>query len=144
MMNEIVTAVKRVTDIMSEITAASQEQSAGIEEVNQAITQMDEVTQQNAAFVEQAAAAAASLQEQAQNLARAVSVFRIGGAGAESAAARGTERVEIAAAQPASERRRPNRARNVARLPVVAAQAQTPPARVQGAAVGGGGKWEQF
>ncbi len=76
-MEEIVTSVKRVTDIMSEITAASQEQSAGIEQVNQAITQMDQVTQQNAALVEEAAAAAESLEEQAQNLAQAVSVFKL-------------------------------------------------------------------
>ena len=76
-MQEIVASVKRVTDIMSEITAASQEQSSGIEQVNQAITQMDQVTQQNAALVEQAAAAAESMQEQAQNLAHAVSVFKL-------------------------------------------------------------------
>jgi methyl-accepting chemotaxis protein len=78
-MAEIVTAVKRVTDIMNEITAASQEQSAGIEQVNQAVTQMDEVTQQNAALVEEAAAAAESLREQAQHLARVVSVFKLAG-----------------------------------------------------------------
>ena len=76
-MEEIVTAVKRVTDIMAEITAASQEQSSGIEQVNRAINQMDEVTQQNAALVEQASAAAESLQEQAQSLAAAVAVFRM-------------------------------------------------------------------
>ncbi|MBT9540516.1 methyl-accepting chemotaxis protein [Thiobacillus sp.] len=76
-MGEIVTSVKRVTDIMGEIAAASQEQSAGIEQVNQAITQMDDVTQQNAALVEQAAAAAMSLQEQADNLTQAVSVFKL-------------------------------------------------------------------
>ncbi len=76
-MDEIVTSVKRVTDIMSEIAAASQEQSAGIEQVNQAITQMDEVTQQNAALVEEAAAAAESLQDQAAKLAEAVSVFKL-------------------------------------------------------------------
>ncbi|MBI3431774.1 MAG: hypothetical protein HY018_06150, partial [Hydrogenophilales bacterium] len=76
---EIVTSVKRVTDIMSEIAAASQEQSAGIEQVNQAVTQMDDVTQQNAALVEEAAAAAESLQDQAGKLAEAVSVFRLDG-----------------------------------------------------------------
>jgi len=62
---------------MGEITAASQEQSTGIEQVNQAITQMDEVTQQNAALVEQAAAAAESLEEQAQVLSQTVSVFKL-------------------------------------------------------------------
>ena len=76
-MSEIVSAVKRVTDIMSEISAASTEQSAGIEQVNQAITQMDEVTQQNAALVEEAAAAAESMQEQANSLMEAVSVFKL-------------------------------------------------------------------
>jgi methyl-accepting chemotaxis protein len=76
-MDEIVKAVKRVTDIMYEITAASNEQSTGIEQVNQAITQMDEVTQQNAALVEQAAAAAEAMREQAQGLARAVNTFKL-------------------------------------------------------------------
>ncbi|MDF3838312.1 methyl-accepting chemotaxis protein [Cupriavidus basilensis] len=76
-MEEIVGAVKRVTDIMGEISAASNEQSAGIEQVNQAVNQMDTVTQQNAALVEQAAAAAGSLEEQAQRLKQAVSTFRL-------------------------------------------------------------------
>ena len=80
-MEEIVTAVKRVTDIMSEISAASMEQSSGIEQVNQAITQMDEVTQQNAALVEEAAAAAESLEEQAQNLMESVSIFKLADSG---------------------------------------------------------------
>ena len=75
-MLEIVSSVKRVNDIMSEITAASQEQSSGIEQVNTAITQMDQVTQQNTALVEEAAAAAESLEEQATNLAQAVAMFR--------------------------------------------------------------------
>lgn len=78
-MNEIVASVKRVTGIMGEIAAASAEQSAGIEQVNQAIAQMDEVTQQNAALVEEAAAAAESLQDQAAQLVDAVSVFRVDG-----------------------------------------------------------------
>jgi len=76
-MEEIVNAVKRVTDIMSEISAASIEQSQGIEQINQAITQMDEVTQQNAALVEEAAAAAESLEEEAQNLTGSISQFKI-------------------------------------------------------------------
>ena len=76
-MNEIVTSVRHVADIMGEITAASAEQSAGIAEVNNAIAQIDEITQQNAALVEQAAAAAESLQEQSDALAHAVSVFRL-------------------------------------------------------------------
>jgi methyl-accepting chemotaxis protein len=76
-MNEVVVSVKRVTDIVGEISAASQEQSSGIEQVNQAITQMDDVTQQNAALVEEAAAASRSLQDQAANLAQVVSVFKL-------------------------------------------------------------------
>jgi methyl-accepting chemotaxis protein len=76
-MDEIVASVKRVTDIMSEIAAASIEQSAGIDQVNKAVNQMDEVTQQNAALVEQAAAAAESLEEQAQTLSDTVAQFRL-------------------------------------------------------------------
>ncbi|WP_426193184.1 methyl-accepting chemotaxis protein [Massilia sp. DWR3-1-1] len=79
-MTEIVDSVRRVTDIMSEIAAASQEQTMGIEQINEAITQMDEVTQQNAALVEEAAAAAGALQDQAQVLLQAVSVFELGSA----------------------------------------------------------------
>ena len=78
-MQEIVGSIRRVTDIMGEITAASREQTEGIEQVNQAIIQMDETTQQNAALVEEAAAAAASLQDQAGNLVELVSVFKIDG-----------------------------------------------------------------
>lgn len=76
-MEEIVNSTKRVTRIMSEIAIASAEQSSGIEQVNLAVTHMDQVTQQNAALVEQAAAAAESLEEQAQNLAQSVSIFRL-------------------------------------------------------------------
>ncbi len=111
-MEEIVVAVKRVTDIMSEISAASMEQTSGIEQVNQAVTQMDETTQQNAALVEEAAAAAESLEEQAQNLARAVSAFKLS---AES--------------QVQMDRRGPNRATNVERLPAAKATAKAPPAK---------------
>ncbi|MES2150059.1 MAG: methyl-accepting chemotaxis protein [Pseudomonadota bacterium] len=76
-MEEVVASVRRVTDIMGEITSASQEQSAGIAQVNTTILEMDETTQQNAALVEQAAAAAASMQDQAASLARVVSVFKL-------------------------------------------------------------------
>ncbi|MCZ8441849.1 methyl-accepting chemotaxis protein [Achromobacter xylosoxidans] len=76
-MQEVVASVKRVTDIMGEIAAASQEQATGIEQVNRAVSQMDEVTQQNAALVEEAAAAAGSMQDQAHALVRAVGVFRL-------------------------------------------------------------------
>ena len=76
-MDEVVTSIKHVDDIMTEISAASREQSIGIEQVNQAIAQMDQVTQQNAALVEQAAASAESLQSQTNELINVVSIFTI-------------------------------------------------------------------
>jgi len=78
-MQEIVSSVKRVSDIIGEIAAASQEQSVGIVQVNDAIIKMDDVTQQNTALVEEAAAAAESLMEQADELMNAVSIFQIDG-----------------------------------------------------------------
>ncbi|AQR69162.1 hypothetical protein BZG29_13040 [Janthinobacterium sp. LM6] len=78
-MNDIVDSVQRVSDIITEITAASSEQSVGIDEINRAIGQMDAVTQQNAALVEESAAAAESMQHQAHNLAQVVSVFKLNG-----------------------------------------------------------------
>lgn len=77
-MANIVTAIKRVNDIMSEIAAASSEQATGIQEVSNAVVQMDEMTQQNAALVEQAAAAADSMRQQSGELAQRVSVFKVG------------------------------------------------------------------
>jgi len=77
-MHEVVASVRRVTGIMSEMMSASQEQSAGIEQINMAVTQMDNVTQQNAALVEEAAAAAQAMQEQVNSLNDVVSVFRVG------------------------------------------------------------------
>ncbi|MBN3814371.1 methyl-accepting chemotaxis protein [Paraburkholderia sp. Ac-20347] len=79
-MDDILQAVRRVTDIMGEISAASEEQSSGIEQVNRAVTQMDTVTQQNAALVEEAAAAAASLEEQTRNLQGVLGTWRTNGA----------------------------------------------------------------
>ncbi|PRF34160.1 hypothetical protein C6Q11_31815 [Burkholderia multivorans] len=76
-MSDVIGAVQRVTDIMGEIAAASEEQSGGIDQVARAVAQMDEVTQQNAALVEEAAAAAQSLDEQAARLREATSVFRL-------------------------------------------------------------------
>ena len=83
-MREIVSSVQRVTDIMAEISSASAEQTAGIEQINQAVMQMDAVTQQNAALVEQSAAASESMQEQAAALAQAVAVFRLASDGSAS------------------------------------------------------------
>ena len=76
-MTEVVNAIRRVTDIMGEISAASSEQSAGVSQVGEAVTQMDQATQQNAALVEQMAAAAGSLSGQARELVRAVAVFKL-------------------------------------------------------------------
>ncbi|MDA8446181.1 methyl-accepting chemotaxis protein [Paracidovorax valerianellae] len=93
-MREVVDGVRRVTDLVGEISVASQEQTTGLEQVNQAISQMDTVTQQNAALVEEAAAATGSLESQTAQLVRAVAVFRVGnaqaaqGAGPALAAAR--------------------------------------------------------
>jgi methyl-accepting chemotaxis protein len=87
-MEEVVGSVRRVTDIISEITSASETQTVDIEQINQAIRQMDDVTQQNAALVEEAAAAAHSMQDQAQHLSQAVSIFKL----ADHADAPGTSR----------------------------------------------------
>ncbi|MFM0734462.1 methyl-accepting chemotaxis protein [Paraburkholderia sediminicola] len=83
-MTEIIGAVQRVTDIMGEIAAASEEQSSGIDQVARAVTQMDEVTQQNAALVEEAAAAASSLEDQAGKLRTAVAVFHLDESGVKA------------------------------------------------------------
>jgi methyl-accepting chemotaxis protein len=103
-MEEVVMSVRRVTDIMGEITSASQEQSVGIAQVNTTIVEMDETTQQNASLVEEAAAAAASMQDQAANLARVVSVFKLdsGVVQAHAAAAVSSERPAAALKQKAA------------------------------------------
>ena len=124
-MRELVSSVQRVTDIMAEITAASNEQSAGIEQVNQAISQMDQVTQQNAALVEEAAAAAGSMQEQAANLAGVVGAFRLDAAGQLPAPLVAPTR---ALARPA--------VRTGTNAVVPAARRSTPAAQ--------GGDWEEF
>ncbi len=86
-MQDIVASVQRMTDIMDDITAASDEQTSGIVQINQAVAQMDSVTQQNAALVEEAAAAAEALQEQAASLAGVVDVFKLDGAAQQAAPA---------------------------------------------------------
>ncbi len=121
-MQEIVASVKRVTDIMGEISAASEEQSSGIDQVNRAVSQMDEVTQQNAALVEEAAAAAGSLQEQAERLAEAVAVFKINAG----------EVIEVPAHQLAGQRRAPRVAAPVA---PAAPAAQAEPSTAESKAV---------
>ncbi len=123
-MNEVVTSIRRVTDIMGEISAASSEQNAGVAQIGEAVVQMDQVTQQNAALVEEMAAAASSLNGQAQDLVQAVSVFRLAQAttqGSSSAIVVST-RASTRAADSGSqaykgvERRSANRATNVERI----------------------------
>jgi len=85
-MNEVVASIQRVTDIMGEISSATAEQTAGLEQINNAIVEMDTITQQNVSVVEDAAQAAGALQEQAASLQRIVSVFQLDGVSAESVA----------------------------------------------------------
>ncbi|MFZ6676871.1 methyl-accepting chemotaxis protein [Undibacterium sp. Tian12W] len=109
-MKEVVDSVKRVSDIISEITAAGAEQSSGIDQINTAIIQMDQVTQQNAALVEEAAAAAGALQEQAANLSRVVAVFKLHNvqpaSGFQRQVARPAARIPAQAAKPATTTRK--------------------------------------
>ncbi len=146
-MSEVVTSIKRVHDIMGEITAASQEQSDGIEQVNQAVTQMDVVTQQNAALVEEAAAAAESLQDQAANLASLVSVFKLGAGSSPALPAAPVKKVAPAAQSVAPKPQRvaaPQKPR--ALPPASAAPRQVAPiSRAPQKPAGGNNEdWEEF
>jgi len=113
-MQEIVSSVQRVTDIMGEITAASVEQSAGIDQVNAAVTSMDEVTQQNAALVEEAAAAAESLVEQAESLIDVVSAFKLSGGNSPSTS-KSNSRLPMRLTSSSSPAKRPAPARSMAK-----------------------------
>ncbi len=142
-MSEVVESVRRVTDIVGEISSASREQSDGIGQVNNAIAQMDEVTQQNAALVEEAAAAAQSLQSQAVSLVEAVSIFRID-----------AQQVVVTNVRPSASRFATPVARTAVptrtRAPAVAAPAGnavasvTAPARKLPVPSGNDSDWEQF
>jgi methyl-accepting chemotaxis protein len=103
-MDEVVSSIQRVADIMGEITAASHEQTSGIEQINQAVAQMDTVTQQNAGMVEEAAAASEALQAQASRLAELVGVFQVDGRQAAPATAAATD-AKTAPARPAAPRK---------------------------------------
>ncbi|UGQ47397.1 methyl-accepting chemotaxis protein [Massilia endophytica] len=138
-MDEVVSSVRRVTDIMGEIANASQEQSAGIEQVNLSIIEMDSMTQQNAALVEQAAAAAQSLQDQASELARVVSIFKLE-AGEERAVAAAA--AQQAAAQPAAVVK-PLPSRPAAKKAIVPAPAAPKPKKIA-AANTAADEWEEF
>ena len=134
-MDEVVQSVQRVADMIGEITAASQEQSAGVAQVNQSVGQLDQMTQQNAALVEQSAAAAQSLRAQAEQLAQAVAVFKLAG----GMAAPAVQPVSRAAPRPAPRPVAPPRAaaatkvKASAHAPRVAASPTAAPAPAQAA-----------
>ncbi len=128
-MDDIVNQVRRVTDLVGEITSASVEQSAGIGQVNNAVAQMDQVTQQNAALVEESAAAAASLSQQAQRLAEVVAVFNIDEASGRAPAAPAPLATLATQHGDAAERRGPGRAKNVQRPAFGAKPANAAPAK---------------
>jgi methyl-accepting chemotaxis protein len=142
-MGEIVSAIQRVTDIVAEISAASVEQSSGVQQVGEAVGQMDRATQQNAALVEESAAAAESLKGQAQQLVQAVALFKV--------SQKDGMLSEAGVAAPATaERRSPQRAQNVTRpmfktKPAAAAVPTADTAEVAvAAAKTGTDDWERF
>jgi methyl-accepting chemotaxis protein len=131
-LEQIVSAVKKVTDIVAEIAAASNEQSAGIDQVNKAVMQLDELTQQNAALVEQASAASQAMAEQARGLNESMHRYKVNGSAEAPAAAR-------PASAPVADRRKSNR-------PWAAAKAATPApmAKAAGAEGADDSLWKEF
>ncbi len=142
-LSEIVTGVKKVTDVMAEIAASSMEQASGIEQVNKAVTSMDSVTQQNAALVEEASAAAHILTEQASNLTDLISRYQLDGhnGGSRPAAA-----PAAASSAPARSAAAPVRDRRSAKSPLRSKASPTPQATVapKKAAAGGDEAWQEF
>ncbi|MCC6069970.1 methyl-accepting chemotaxis protein [Massilia sp. GCM10020059] len=144
-MDEVVASVKRVTDIMSEIANASQEQSAGIEQVNLSIIEMDSMTQQNAALVEEAAAAAQSLQDQAGELARVVSIFKLVEGEEIHVAEAAPQAAAAPVAKPVVAKAKPALKRPAARAAAPAAPAAPAAAPKKIAATtAGNDEWEEF
>jgi methyl-accepting chemotaxis protein len=141
-MDEVVASVRRVTDIMSEIADASQEQSAGIEQVNLSIIEMDSMTQQNASLVEEAAAAAQSLQDQARELAQVVSIFKL--AEREQVAAKPAAVAVPAAARPAALRVARPAPKKPAAPAAPAAAARAPLKAKKALAKAKADEWEEF
>ena len=142
-MDEVVASVKRVTDIMSEIANASQEQSAGIEQVNLSIIEMDSMTQQNAALVEEAAAAAQSLQDQAGELARVVSIFKLVEGEQIHVAEAAPMATAAPASRPAAAKAKPALKRPAARAAAAAAAPAAQPKKIA-ATTAGNDEWEEF
>ncbi|WP_043889394.1 methyl-accepting chemotaxis protein [Xanthomonas hortorum] len=132
-MAELVASVQRVTDIMREISAASQEQSVGIEQVNITVTQMDETTQQNAALVEEATAAARSMEEQAGQLTEAVAVFKIAQTNTHSARSAPTASSKLSLVS----------GRTVAPVKAATRQASAPK-KLAATASSDGSNWQEF
>ncbi|WP_373990894.1 methyl-accepting chemotaxis protein [Duganella sp. BuS-21] len=139
-MEEVVSSVRRVTDIMSEIANASQEQSAGIAQVNQSIIEMDSMTQQNAALVEEAAAAAQSLQDQAGELSRVVSIFKLVEGEERAVVAAPAFATKAAVVKPIAAARAP--VKKLAAQPAAAPAAK--PKKVAAASTAGSDEWEEF
>jgi len=138
-MTEVVSSIRRVTDIMGEISAASSEQSAGVAQVGEAVTQMDQATQQNAALVEEMAAAASSLRSQAQDLVQTVAVFKVDNQMPQRAAE------PVLRATPAPQPVKPPVAAATSKAPAAPAKAlPTAPAPVKPAPVQEKDDWESF
>jgi methyl-accepting chemotaxis protein len=130
-MSKVVSSIRRVTDIMGEISAASVEQSSGVSQVGEAVTQMDQATQQNAALVEEMAAAASSLKGQAHELVQAVAVFKLDDSSNVVTLAPAAARASATALpQQSAVRRPPERARNMARLQTQTVSAHSEPVRL--------------
>jgi methyl-accepting chemotaxis protein len=138
-MNEVVSSVKRVTEIIGEIAAASAEQTTGIEQVNQAIAAMDQVTQQNAALVEESAAAAASMRDQAGALKHTINSF-----GADTEQARPAAQIHLVASNPGKPVAVKGPAKRPRPVPVPTAPMARKPAAAQRAAARPEADWEEF
>ncbi len=141
-LGEIVTGVKKVTDVVAEIAASSREQASGIEQVNKAMTSMDAMTQQNAALVEQASAAAHALSEQASNLTQVIERYDVGHEAPAASRASSAPRKENPKAAAGSERRATSRPWSG--KPAAAAPAATGPAAGRKTSSGADDQWESF
>jgi methyl-accepting chemotaxis protein len=129
-LEQIVMAVKKVTDIVAEIAMASKEQSAGIEQVNKSVMHLDELTQQNAALVEEASAASQAMAEQARDLNGAMQRYRVNAVAGMANGAEAANGAGGSGTQPPVERRRSGRPWTDTRARATPAAATSPPARV--------------
>ncbi|WP_341705811.1 methyl-accepting chemotaxis protein, partial [Ferrovibrio sp.] len=146
-LTEIVTAIKKVSDIVAEIAAASREQATGLDQINTAVGSMDEMTQRNGALVEETSASAQALSNQAAELAQLVSFFRLDGraGGATAPAASKQAAAKPAAAKPSAPKpaaSNPAAPKPPAHPPAPAAKPAAPPAPA--AAAGGDDDWQEF